>query len=329
MWSAIAAASRRAQPGLRRHVEDVSAWPLASVANASVLATVGPITPRPAASQLSATSQAGTLHGCIGSVRGFYFPRKNWFPWRQRLVHQRQAALRRKRHIWPRQTDENEAPIFGGSDDGQVVAFREKEVRLGMKRLLEYARIIRKRQIQDAVDWVESMARLKSEPILKLLRHAMQECIERHKMDLSRIYIFDAHPGRGYFVKSIRQHSRGRYGINKSPRHMFMIRVREMPLEEYFHRLYIYNKVPRSLASDMRLALHENRVSPQTAKEWAPYLCANSRVFHRKELKWLDSTRQFDYYQARREWIQRYKANLLRASTEAREARGLPPLAAE
>ncbi|OLP75393.1 Microtubule-associated protein RP/EB family member 1 [Symbiodinium microadriaticum] len=26
-----------------------------------------------------------------------------------------------------------------------------------------------------------------------------------------------------------------------------------------------------------------------------------------KELKWLDSTRQFDYYKARREWIQKYQ----------------------
>mmetsp|Transcript_128945 Transcript_128945/g.223688 ORF Transcript_128945/g.223688 Transcript_128945/m.223688 type:complete len:321 (+) Transcript_128945:102-1064(+) len=320
MWSAITAVSRRARQGCRPCFEAAATSSL--VANASAFSPA-------ASSAIGRAGHAPVLQSSIGSVRGFYFPRRNWFPWRQRIVHQRQAALRRKRHIWPRQADENEAPIFGGTEDGQVIAFREKEVRLGMKRLLEYARIIRKRQLQDAVDWVESMARLKSEPILKMLQTAKQECIERHKLDISRLYIFDAQPQRGYFVKSIRQHARGRFGINKSPRNMFMIRVREMPLEEYFHRLYIYNKVPRSLAADMRLALLENRVSPQTAKEWAPYLCANSRILHRRELKWLDSTRQFDYYQARREWIQRYKANLLRASTEAREARGLPPLAAE
>jgi len=81
------------------------------------------------------------------------------------------------------------------------------------------------------------------------------------------------------------------------------------------------------MACDMRLALHEHRVSQDMIKDWAPYLTAHSRFFHRKELKWLDSTRQFDYYEARREWIQRYQANLLRASSEAREARGLPPIA--
>lgn len=261
--------------------------------------------------------------------RSFYFPRKNWFPWRVRLVHQRQAALRKKRHIWPREYDANEEPIFGGTNDGQVLAFRDKELRLGMKRLLEYARMVKGKQIQDALDWVESMAQMKSEPIRKMLKRVMQECIEKHNIDLARLYVFDAQPQRGYVVKSLRQHARGRFGINKAPRHMFMVRVREMPLEEYFHRLYIFNKVPRSLAGDMRLALHEGRVNPQAAKEWAPYVCAHSRIRHRIELKWLDSTRQFDYYKRRQEWIQWYKANLLRGSTEAREARGLPPLVAE
>jgi len=244
-------------------------------------------------------------------------------------MHDRQAALRKKRHIWPREYDENEAPIFGGKNDGEVLAFREKELRLGMKRLLEYARMVRGKQIQDALDWVDSMAQMRSECIIKILKKAMQECVEKHNMDLARLYVFDAQPQRGYVVKSIKMHARAKFGVNKSPRHMFMLRVREMPLEEYFHRLYIYNKIPRSLSSDMRLALHEGRVNPQVAKEWAPYLCANSRIKHRRELKWLDSTRQFDYYEARSEWIQKYKANLLRGSTEAREARGLPPLVAE
>lgn len=274
---------------------------------------------------------AGTLTAfqqSLGSTRSFYFPRKNWFPWRQRIVHQRQAALCKKRHVLPRYRDPGEAPIFQTKEDGTQLAFRAKELRLSLKRLLDYARLIRRRQLQDAIDWVESLAKMKSEPILKLLRDAYKECSEKRKMDIARVYIFDAQPQRGYFVKSLRRHSRGKYGVTRRPRHMFMVRVREMPLEEYFHRIYVYNKVPRSLAGDMRLSLHQSQVSPQMMKDWAPYLCANSRLFHRKELKWLDSTRQFDYYQARREWIQRYKANLLRASREAREARGLPPLPA-
>jgi len=214
-------------------------------------------------------------------------------------------------------------------EDGTQLAYRDKELRISLRKLGQYAKIMKNKQIQDAIDWVESMARMKSEPILALLRKAVKDCVEKRKMDAARLYVFDAQPQRGFFVKSLRKHSRGNYGIAKSPRNMFMIRVREMPLEEYFHRIYIYNKVPRSLASDMRLALQQSRVSPNMQKEWSPYLCSSSRMFHRKELKWLDVTRQFDYYEARRDWIQKYKANLMRSSTEAREARGLPALPME
>mmetsp|Transcript_61622 Transcript_61622/g.156640 ORF Transcript_61622/g.156640 Transcript_61622/m.156640 type:complete len:315 (+) Transcript_61622:99-1043(+) len=263
---------------------------------------------------------------CLLQSRSFHFPRSNWFPWRTRLIHDRQAALRKKRHILPRKTDPEERPIFYQKEDGNGLAFREKDLRIGMKRLLDYARLIRGRQLQDGIDWVESIARMKSEPILKMMQDAMQECSNKYKLDPARLFIFDAQPQRGKFVRELKKHARGNFGIIRRPRNYFMIRVREMPLEEFFHRIYVFNKVPRSMASDMRLALHQNRVSPQMRKEWAPYLSAHTRQRHRMELKWLDSTRQFDYYQARREWMQRYKSNLLRASAEAREARGLTPL---
>eukprot|EP00928_Gymnodinium_smaydae_P053418 TRINITY_DN37408_c0_g1_i1.p1 TRINITY_DN37408_c0_g1~~TRINITY_DN37408_c0_g1_i1.p1 ORF type:complete len:370 (-),score=46.60 TRINITY_DN37408_c0_g1_i1:33-1079(-) len=275
---------------------------------------------------LRRTQPAGVGGALLVTTRGFYFPRSRWFPWRARLAQRRQAALRKKRHIWPRgPSDAEEAPIFRGKDEG-VIQFREKQIVLGLKRLTTFAKLIRGRHLQDAIDWIESLARMQTKPILKLLRHALKECSERHGKDPARLYVYNAHPLMGTYVKSIKRHIQGRYGVVKSPRHSFEVQVREMPLEEFFHRLYIRGKVPRSLAADMRLALHERRVSGQMVKEWSPYLCANSRFFHRKELKWLDSTRQFHYYEARREWIDRYRAQLLRSSTEAREARGLPAL---
>lgn len=211
-------------------------------------------------------------------------------------------------------------------EDGTHLAFRERDVKLGCKRLLDYCKIIRGRQVQDAADWIESLARMKSEPVLKLLKKIQEDCVEKHKWDLARTYIFDAQPQRGAFVKSLKKHAKANFGVVKSPRNTLMIRVRQVPLEEFFHMTYIRGKVPRSLAGDMRLALHQNRVSTQMQKEWGPYVCARSRFFHRKTLKWMDSTRQFDYYKARHEWITRYRANLLRGTVEAREARGLPPM---
>mmetsp|Transcript_16095 Transcript_16095/g.24457 ORF Transcript_16095/g.24457 Transcript_16095/m.24457 type:complete len:253 (+) Transcript_16095:3-761(+) len=247
-------------------------------------------------------------------------------PWRSRIAHERQAALRKKRHIWPRRSDPEEKPIFYPKEEGVLLSFQEAPIRVGVKRMLDYAKLMKGRQLQDGIDWLESIARVNTEPILKLMKKALEDCQEIHKMDPARLFIIDAQPLRGKYVKELRKHARGNYGFMRRPRNKFRFTVREMPLEEYFHRLYIFNKVPRSLSADMRLALHQSRVSPQMQKEWAPYLCAHSRHRHRMELKWMDSTRQFDYYQAREEWIQRYKSNLMRASTEAREARGLAPL---
>lgn len=270
---------------------------------------------------------AGAFHPacCLYTLRTFYFPRKNWFPWRARLARQRQENTRLKRHIWPRYLDPDEAPIFGDKREG-VLAFREEEVRIGLKSLTHYGKLLKNRQLTDAIDWIESLTQLKTAPILKLLKQARDECKEQYGMDIARVYIFDAQGARGFFAKTIRKHSRGNYGVNKSPRNLFMIRVRELPLEEYFHRLYIVGKVPRSLSADMRLAIYDKKVSRQMLKEWAPYICAQSKWGHRRQLKWLDGTRQFDYYKVRQEWINNYRANLLRQTTEAREARGLPPL---
>ena len=78
-------------------------------------------------------------------------------------------------------------------------------------------------------------------------------------MDLSRVQVFDAQPQRGYSIKSLRLHSRGKYGFAHAPRNLFMIRVRELTLEETFHKYYIKGDVPQSLSADMRLAVHEGQ----------------------------------------------------------------------
>eukprot|EP00913_Durusdinium_trenchii_P027407 g25708.t2 len=193
-----------------------------------------------------------------------------------------------------------------------MVSFTEKEIRMSFRKLLHYAKLMKRKQIQDAYEWVDSLSRMKSEPILKLIQKAMDEVKEKRGWDLARTYLWDPQPGFGFFVKSLRKHSRGRYGIIHSCRNRFTIRLRQMPLEEWFHWLYIYGKVPKTLSGDMSVRKCRGNGRPTFAAG--------------AELKWLDSTRQFDYYKARQEFIDQYKANLLRESTEAREARGLAPL---
>ncbi|OLQ02806.1 Microtubule-associated protein RP/EB family member 1C [Symbiodinium microadriaticum] len=165
-----------------------------------------------------------------GQTRSFYFPRKLWVGWRIRLVRQRQAACRLKRHLWPRRHDPEEEPIFGDKED-MVLSFRDEEIRISVKKLNHYAKLMKSKQLQDAYDWVDSLARMKSEPILKLIQKAIDDCKDRRGWDLARTYITEACPGRGKPVKSLRKHSRGVYGIMKAPRNNFLLRVRQVPLE--------------------------------------------------------------------------------------------------
>lgn len=257
-------------------------------------------------------------------IRSFYFPRKNWYPWRARRVQARKRAVRLKRHIWPRYFDPNEKPIFQPIEAHPTLAFQQKYIRVSVKKMLEYTRLISGKQLEDAIHWIEALSRPNAKPVLDLMKKAREECVERYRWDLARVFLFNAQVHRGFFVKSVKLHIKGKFGMQKSPRSTLLIRLREMPLEEFFHKLYINHDVPKTVAMDMRLALTQRRASPQMEREWLPYLTSTTRFFHRKDLKWLDSTRQFDYYQVRREWIAKYQANQNQAVSEAREARGLP-----
>eukprot|EP00392_Amoebophrya_sp_AT5.2_P003619 g3624.t1 len=56
---------------------------------------------------------------------------------------------------------------------------------------------------------------------------------------------------------------------------------------------------------DMRTALFEGRCGPEMHRQWSPYLSSTSRWLHRRRLKYLDATRQLDYYKLREQWIRR------------------------
>jgi len=253
--------------------------------------------------------------------RSFYIPRKNWFPWRLRQIRNRQRKEREKRNLRPKELPEGiEADEFNG---GPTLKFKETDIHLSLRRLIEYGRWIKRRHLLDAIDRVECLGRPSARPIVKLLKEAREKCIKAN-LDPQRLYVDTTRSGRGHYVKTIRYHARGKFGIQKSPRNVFIVFVREMPKHEFFHKLYILGKVPKCMASDMRLALRDRTVSPQMEHVWAPYLSASSRFRHRQELKWRQITRKFDYYEERRKWIEQYDANNQRRQVEERLARGLP-----
>lgn len=231
------------------------------------------------------------------------------------------------RHLLPRVINKNEAKIMtspdtiNGVNDAGLFHYQVKDVPMSLRRLHEYVRLLKRRNLQDAIDWVACLTRPSARPILQMLRRAKHDLVEKRGLDLGRLYIDHSHSDRGEYAKMARRMRVGQYGMFRSPRHHFRIYVRNMPVEEYFHRMYILGKVPQCVAFDMRQAIRERRVPQETARRWAPYLTSNSRFNHRKELRRLHAIGEFDYYAARRKWIEEYQANLIRIRDHKRLAR--------
>lgn len=231
------------------------------------------------------------------------------------------------RHLIPDTINPEEAAIATGPElrgsalDSSLYHFEVKEVPMSLRRLHEYVRLLKRRNLQDAIDWVACLSRPSSRPILQMLRKARHELVVKKGLDLGRLFIHYSHSDKGQYVKMIRRMRVGQYSMFRSPKHHFRIYVRELSMEEYFHRLYIVGKVPQCIAFDMRQALREKRVPAEMQREWAPYLTANSRFRHRKELMRLNGIGKFDYYAARKKWIEDYKLNIIRLRDARRQGR--------
>ena len=259
-------------------------------------------------------------------MRSVYFARARWFPWRQKIAHRWQRQAAKDRHILPREINPKETPIMTSarndvSRKSSLYHFQAKEVPMSLRRLQEYVRLLKRRNLQDAIDWVACLTRPSARPILNMLQKAKRDLVDKRGLDLGRLYVDHSHSDRGEYIKIVRRMRVGHYSLFKSPRHHFRIYIREIPLEEYFHRMYILGKVPQCVSFDMRQAIREKRVSPEVERLWRPYLTSASRYLHRKEIRRLHSIGQFDYYAERRKWISEYQSNIARLKQAERDHR--------
>ena len=262
----------------------------------------------------------------ITQTRSVYFARARWFPWRQKMAHRWQRQAMKDRHILPRSISAKEAPVMTSARNdvgrkGSLFHYQVKEVPMSLKRLHEYVRLLKNRNLEDAIDWVACLTRPSARPILHMLRSAKYDLVEKKGLDLGRLYVDHSHSDRGEYVKIVRRARVGQYALFKSPRHHFRIYIRELPMEEYFHRMYILGKVPQCVAFDMRQAVRESRVVPEMARTWSPYLSSDSRYRHRAELRRRHAIGQFDYYAERKAWITEYRANFQRLRDSQKNSR--------
>ncbi|CAD7972510.1 unnamed protein product [Amoebophrya sp. A25] len=256
--------------------------------------------------------------------RGYYFRRANWFPTRRRRVYAWRRQLKASRNLKPRYVDyeRNQKQVENSTAADYLYIFRKREVRVSLKRLVwECGRPIMHRNLQDGIDFLESLARPYTDPVVECLRNARDNLVNIHKKDPARLVIQRFQSLRGRYVKSLRFHSKAKIGIVRSPRNHIKVGIREMTLEEFFQKAYVIGKVPTTLTTDMRLALYEGRVGPEMHRQWSPYITSTSRWLHRRRLKYLEMTKQLDLYRLREAWAERYEGNLRRKSVEARRAR--------
>ena len=237
------------------------------------------------------------VYGPLASqARGIqYLWRRGFWPWKQDYAKRKRRETIKKRNILPRTIDPNEDAIFDPKLQLDWHTFKIAPVRQSVRRLMDYQRLMKGRQIDDAIDAVEALARPSADPILNVLNRGKRHLVDRG-MDPARLFIKTAWVRFLHYTKQIRRHAKGGYGWAKTPHCRFYIGVREMPLPEFFHRTYVQGRTPRSIGMDMRLALMSKKAPREMEKEWAPYLTSQSRCEHRRSLKWRHATRDFDYY---------------------------------
>lgn len=222
----------------------------------------------------------------------------------------RNARTLRNKNIMPRSLDSTEVAVGKPSESVKLHDYQSEDISIGLKKLQIYARIVRNRHLQDSIDWMEAICRPSTEPIISLLKRAQKELTDKKRLDPARLYVSYAVHERGHFQKKLFKTRDGGFTVRRSSRHRFVVKIREMPLPEYFHQVYILKRVPRAIVSDMMAALRDGRAPPHMQREFAPYVSSDSRRQHRKEMKWLDLNRKFDYFEERRKWILNYTRNL-------------------
>jgi ribosomal protein L22 len=198
-----------------------------------------------------------------------------------------------------------------------------KSVMLSLKKLQRYSLLLRHRHLQDAIDWLEAIARPSSKPLRKLLLRAQSTLTESRSLDPARLFVEIAVGERGKYDRRVFLTRDGGTKIRRHAKNKFRVNIREMSLNEFFHRVYVEKRVPRCIALDMQLAIREGRADPKTAIGFLPFLTSETRRAHRRQLKLLHARKQWHYLTERKKWIEGYVGNLHRWENAHREARGL------
>ncbi|KAK1444169.1 hypothetical protein BgAZ_100750 [Babesia gibsoni] len=201
--------------------------------------------------------------------------------WRKKQIYRLNAARYRRHFIKPKARDPEEAGIKG-HDSANVWEFTVEGLPISLKRLKLYTKLLNNLHLQDAIDWLHAMPNIRTNHILNSLSNSQKKIYEEYNGDPSRLYIDNMIINYKTPIKQIKYHALRNFGIMCTWRNSIVYRIREMPMNEFYQKIFILGRIPKSMGAELRAAIYEKRVPAQTITEWYPYLTAHSRFFYRK-----------------------------------------------
>ncbi|UKJ87660.2 hypothetical protein MACJ_000098 [Theileria orientalis] len=242
-------------------------------------------------------------------IKNPYYRKKGLWEWRKMLIYRLNKNRYSRKFITPKKVDKEEMPIKS-KESARVWEFKVEELPISLKRLRLYSKLLTNLHLQDAIDWLTSFPNIKTNRILNSMSESQKKIFEEHGGDPSRLYIDNIIINYSRPIKQLKHHALGNFGIMCTWRNTFKYKIREMPMNEFYQKIFILGKVPKSMSSEMRNAIYDKRVNSQNIAAWFPYLTAHSRFIFRKNLRFLNKIGKFDYYSHRKDWINQYNENL-------------------
>ncbi|CAD2109369.1 hypothetical protein YYG_02486 [Plasmodium vinckei petteri] len=248
-------------------------------------------------------------------LRNPYYRKKGFWEWRRRIIHRYNEKRYIRKGIKPKIYNEKEENIKNRKDD-RYWTFKVYQLKISLRNLNNFGRLIKGLHLEDAIIFLESIPQIRINNILNSLLNSKDKIINNFNGDISRLYIDNVQIHYNTPMKYIKYHALGHFGLVKSYRNTFTYTIKQMNIQEFYHKIFIRGNVPRSLSHNMRLYLNQNRINKDNLIEWYPYICANSRYYFREKLRYLNNIYQFNYYKSRNNWIQNYFRNIDRRKQE-------------
>ncbi|SBS82763.1 50S ribosomal protein L22, mitochondrial, putative [Plasmodium ovale] len=251
-----------------------------------------------------------------------YYRKKGFWEWRRRIIHRYNERRYIRKGLKPKIKEKKEENIKNRKDDVHWT-FKVYQLKISLRNLYNFGRLIKGLHLEDALVFLESIPQIRVNSILNSLLNSKEKIVNNFNGDVSRLYIDNVQIHYNTPMKYIKYHALGHFGLVKSYRNTFTYTIKQMNIQEFYHKIYIRGNVPRMLSHNMRIYLKENRISKDNLIEWYPYICANSRYYFREKLRYLNNIYQFNYYKSRNKWIQNYFNNVERRAAELKQQRNV------